>query len=175
MGRKECALHRRSASQGWTLVSPQPPSLRPTLERHSSGRRNKRVQRAEVLCLLSKMNQTLQKLGFSSAGCAAFPHHIPTVLPSPLRPQALHYSDSFDSLISASWRLPGLLRRAGCPGTGPAGHSLASADEGGGDRKQGPLKDWVSGLSLGPRQENASPNPKEMVYPVPPFKWLLGV
>lgn len=44
-------------------------------------------------------------------------------------PQALHYSDSFDSLISASWRSPGLARQSRCPGTEPAGHSLASADE----------------------------------------------
>ena len=151
MGRKECAVHTRSASQGWTLVSPQPPSLRPTLERHSSGRQNKRLLIAGVLCLLSKMNQTLQKLGFSSAGCAAFPHHIPTVLPSPLRPQALHYSDSFDSLISASWRPPGLLRRAGCPGTGPAGHSLASADEGGGGQKAGALEGLGQRALVGPQ------------------------
>lgn len=70
---------------------------------------------------------------FYRAGCVVSPYHIPLILtpppPPPTPPQALHYSDSFYSLLSASWRLPGLARLATCPGTGPAGHSLTSADE----------------------------------------------
>lgn len=70
---------------------------------------------------------------FYRAGCVVSPYHIPLILtpppPPPTPPQALHYSDSFHSLLSASWRLPGLARLATCPGTGPAGQSLASADE----------------------------------------------
>lgn len=110
-----------TASQGWMLVSPQVPSLWPTLERHSSGRQNKRLLIAGAFCLLSKMNQTLQKLVFNNTGCAVSPYHIPHILPPPTQPQALHYSDSFYSLISTSWRLPGPARQDRCPGTGPAG------------------------------------------------------
>lgn len=76
--------------------------------------------------MLSKMNQTLYRLGFYSVGCAVSPHHIPFILPPPPPPQALHDSDSFYSLISASWRPPGMARQARCPGTEPAGHSPAS-------------------------------------------------
>lgn len=119
---------RALGHQGWTLVSPPPRGLRPTLERHSSSRQNRSMLRAGALCLLSKMNPTLAKLGFNRVCSVPAPHSSQPALP--LQPQAPHYSNSFDALISASWRLPGLVRRAGCPGTGPAGPSPVSADEG---------------------------------------------
>ena len=92
VARKECAGHIRPARRGWTPVSPPPPSHWPTLERHFSSRQNKRSLIAGALCLLSKMNQTLQKLGFNSAFL-----HPPTtfLLPTPHPPQALPCSDSF--------------------------------------------------------------------------------
>ena len=72
-----------TASQGWALVSPPLPRPQPTLERHSFSRQNKRLLIAGAFCLLSKMNQTLYKLGFNSVGYAVSPHHIPFILPPP--------------------------------------------------------------------------------------------
>lgn len=120
------ALH--TESPGWMLVYAPPPTPRPTLEKHSSSRQNKRLLRAGALCLLFKMNQTLYELGLNSVGCAVSPQYIPFILPPPT-PTPGSALLRFLYLISASWRPPGLTRQSRCPGTEPAGHSLASADE----------------------------------------------
>lgn len=151
---------RALGHQGWTLVSPPPRGLRPTLERHSSSRQNRSMLRAGALCLLSKMNPTLAKLGFNRAGCALSPHRIPLSPPSPCNPRP------------RITRIP--LMRSSAPAGGCRGWSDGPDALGQGlldlhrsqlmrDTRQGSLKDWVSRALFRPQGRNASPNPIAVV------------
>lgn len=143
-GQKGMRCPHSTESQGWTPVSPPPPSPRPTLERHVSSRQNKRPLIAGALCLLSEMNPTLYKLGFNSAGRAVSPHHIPFILRAPTRtpgPALLGFLlCAHQRQLAAAWGG----RQARCPGAQPAGRALASADESPRDRRQPFSENWVS-------------------------------
>lgn len=167
-----------TASQGWMLVSPQVPSVWPTLEKHSSGRQNKRLLIAGAFCLLSKMNQTLQKLVSNNAGCAVSPYHIPLILPPPYPtpgPALLRFLLlAHQYQLAAAW--------ASQKGQMPWDEAcwtihqpqLRRALR---NRRQASLEHWVSQALIGsysPEGEYVS-KCKEMVQPVSPGKWYFGI
>lgn len=141
VGRKECAVHAPRRESRVDTGASTPPRLGPTLERHSSSRQNKRLLMAGAHCLLSKMNQTLQKLGWSSAGCAVSPRHIPFLLP-PSTSLCIAWIPSSRSSAPAGGS-------QGWPDTQRPQSGLQDVCSSGGDRSLAFSKKWMSLARLG--------------------------